>query len=120
VEKCTDTLYRLARFPAGVPPDALGAMVLFAIEHPELIAALFAVVLVVLKFVVGAIIGGIVTWYLGMIFAIHVWPMLPSSLRQLLRRLKEQVLLKPPGQDRADAQTDESAFSRNSKRHPHW
>jgi hypothetical protein len=123
-------LYRLARFLAGVPPEALGAMVLFALQHPGIIALLVAAVLFVLKYVVAAvlfalkyvvvlIIDAFVTWYLGKMFAIHLWPKLPRRLRRLLRKLEARVRLKPPGPDRP-SRDGESAFSRNSKRHPHW
>jgi hypothetical protein len=95
----SDILYRLARFLAGIPPDTLGAMVLFAVEHPELIAALFVVVLFLLKYVVGLIISAIVTWYLVKMLAIHAWPKLPRNLQQLLRRIVDRVLLRPPSQD---------------------
>jgi hypothetical protein len=126
-----DILYRLARFLAGVPPDTLGATVLFALEHPELIAILAAVVFSVLKFiavvvfsvlkfVVVAILGSIVTWYVVKMLGIHVWPRLPHRLQRLLRKLEDRALLRPPARKRATACESESAFSRNSKRHPHW
>ena len=120
MDKHTDILYRLARFLAGVPPDTLGAMVLFALENPGIMATLFAVVLFVSKYVVGLIVSTFLAWYGGKMLAIHVWPRLPSRLRQLLRRVEGRILLQPPDQDRAGARGDRSAFSRNSKRHPHW
>jgi hypothetical protein len=94
-------------------------MVLFAVEHPELIAALFVVVLFLLKYVVGLIISAIVTWYLVKMLAIHAWPKLPRNLQQLLRRIVDRVLLRPPSQD-LPTHDSETAFFRNSKRHPHW
>jgi hypothetical protein len=120
VEKRTDFLYRLARFLAGVPPEALGAMFLIALEHPELIAALLAVVLFLLKYLLGLLVSGIVAWYLGKMFAIHAWPRLPRGLQRLTQRIEDRVLLRPPGRYRTATRESESAFSRNSKRHPHW
>jgi hypothetical protein len=112
--------YRAAWFLAGIPPDTLGATVLFALEHPGLITILVAAVFSVLKFVVVAILGSIVTWYVAKMLGIHVWPRLPHSLQRLLRRLEDRALLKSPERKRATAREAESAFSRNSKRHPHW
>ena len=118
--KRTDILYRLARFLAGVPPEALGAMFLIVLEHPEFIAAHLALAPFVLTYVVSAIIGGIITWYLSKMFAIHVWPNLPSTLRQRLRRTEDRVLLKPPDQEHPAPKSSETTFSRHSRRHPHW
>jgi hypothetical protein len=74
--------------------------------------------------VLGAIIGEIVTWSSRRIFAIHLWPKLPQSTQRHPRRLEDQVVLRPPSQDRPTAHEDESAYFRayfrNSKRHPHW
>jgi hypothetical protein len=74
--------------------------------------------------IVGAIIGGLVTWYSKRIFAIHLWPELLHDPQTVLRRAEDRVLLRPATQDRPTAQEDESAYSRayarNSKRHPHW
>jgi hypothetical protein len=131
MRRFVDIHYRAARFLAGVPPDTLGAMVLFALEHPGLIAIFVAVVFSVLKFVVVvvlsvlefvvvAILGSIVTWYVAKMLAIHAWPKLPSKLRQMLRRMVDRALMRPPVQDRGNSRESESAFSRNSKRHPHW
>ena len=92
-------LYRLARFLAGTPPDALGAMVIIALERPELIAALSTVALFalfVLKFIVASIIGGIVTWYLKRIFEIHIWPKLSRKHQKILLRIRDRALLKKP------------------------
>jgi hypothetical protein len=43
VDKHTDILYRLARFLAGIPPELLGAMVILALQHPELVVAIFPI-----------------------------------------------------------------------------
>jgi hypothetical protein len=131
VGKRTDILYRLARFLAGIPPEALGAMVLCALTHRGLIAAFVAmvlglipvfvaVVLFCLQYIAGVIIDAIVTWYMVKMLAIHLWPRLPHKLKRLLRRLEDRALLKPPEQERATECEPESAFSRHSKRHPHW
>lgn len=130
MDRHTDILYRLARFLAGIPPEALGAMVLLALQHPGLVAALFAIVVMVLKFVVGAvffvlkfvlsnILGSIVVWYLGRLFMIHAWPRLPHGLRQVLLKTKDRTLMIGTGQDQAATRDEKSAYSRNSKRHPH-
>ncbi len=122
-------LYRLARFLAGVPPEELGAMVLIALErpellvalfNPELLAALFALVLFALKYVVGIIISGIVGWYLTSICKIHLWPMLPSKWQRVILVVRDRALLKKPDEDNLTDRDGESAFSRNSMRHPHW
>jgi hypothetical protein len=74
--------------------------------------------------VLGAIIGGLVTWYSRRIFAIQLWPKLPHSPQRHFRRAEDRVFLRSPIQNRPRAQEDESAYSRaysrNSKRHPHW
>ena len=106
-------VYRLARFFAGIPPEILGAMVLLAIQHPGLVAATFAVLFVsqmvvlkfvavaivfILKYVVGIIVSGIITWYLGKLFAVHVWPRLPHDLQRSLLTLKDLILFAPSDQ----------------------
>jgi hypothetical protein len=122
-------LYRLARFLAGMPPEVFGATVLIALERPELLAALFApepfdalfaLALFGLKYVVDIIIGGIVGWYLISICKIHLWPKLPSKWQRFLLKVRDRALLKKPDQDNPTSRADRSAFSRNSKRHPHW
>jgi hypothetical protein len=106
-------VYRLARFFAGIPPEILGAMVLLAIQHPGLVAATFAVLFViqmvvlkfvavaivfVLKYVVGIVVSGIITWYLGKLFAVHVWRRLPHDLKRSLLKLKDLILFAPSDQ----------------------
>ena len=56
MEKHTDILYRLARFLAGVPPEALGAMILVATERPDLLVA-------IALYVLNAIMGQLITWF---------------------------------------------------------
>jgi hypothetical protein len=85
-------------------------MVLFAVQHPGLVAAIFAFFFVaqmvvvkfvavaiafVLKYVLGLIAGGVVTWYLQKMFMIHIWPRLPQDLRRDLLKLKDRILLAP-------------------------
>jgi hypothetical protein len=126
VDKHTDILYRLARFLAGIPPELLGAIVTLALQHPGLIVAIFAilfaiqvvvlkfvgvVIISVSKFVVGAIVGSAVTWYLQKMFMLHVWPRLPQDLRRFLLKLKKRVLLTPPDQLEADTRDDGDGFS---------
>lgn len=131
MDKHPDILYWLARFLAEVPPDTLGAMVLFALEHPEVMAALCAValfllklvvvvVLSILKFVVLAILGSIVTWYVVKMIGIHAWPKLPPNLQRLLRRAEERALLKGAGRDRPAVRRADSTPSKYNERHPHW
>jgi hypothetical protein len=131
MEKYVYILYRLAWFLDGIPPDTLGAMVLFALTHLGLIAAFVAmvlrlipvfvaVVLFGLKYIAGVIFDAIVTWYVVKMLAIHLWPRLPHKLKRLLRRVEDRVLLKPPEQEQDTECEPESAFSRYSKRHPHW
>jgi hypothetical protein len=116
----TDILHRLARFLAGVPPEMLGAIVLLALQHPGLVAALFAIVVSVLKFALVSIAGNIVASYLRKMFMLHVWPRLPQGLRRFLPKLEDWVLFVKAHQDQAATRDGESGFSRNSKRHPHW
>jgi hypothetical protein len=126
VDKHTDILYRLTRFLAGIPPELLGAMVILAPQHSGLIVAIFAILfaiqVVVLqfvgvaivsisKFVAGAIVGSVVTWYLQKMFILHVWPRLPQDLRRFLLKLKKRVLLTPPDQLEADTRDDGDGFS---------
>jgi hypothetical protein len=118
----TDTLYRLARFLAGIPPEALGVMVLLALQHHGLVVAIFAMLFAIQvmvlkfvgvaivsmsKFVAGAIAGSVVTWYLQKMFMLHVWPRLPQDLRRFLLKLKKRVLLTPPDQHEADTRDDD-------------
>lgn len=113
-------LYRLARFLAGIPPEVPGAMIILALQHPGLVAALFAVFFVtqmvvvkfiavtivyVLRYLADLIIGGIITWYLGALFVIHVWPRLPQDLRRDLLKLKDRMLFAP--KDRTSTRDDE-------------
>ena len=106
-------------------------MVLLALQHPGLVAALFTILVVVLKIVAGVIVvavnfvllsfaGNIVTWYLQKLFMLHAWPRLPHGLRRVLVKLKPRILFVPKDQDKAATRDDESAFSRNRHRHPHW
>jgi hypothetical protein len=131
VDRHADILYRLARFLAGIPPEVLGAMVLLGLQHPGLVAALFTTAGVVLKFVVVAIVfvskivasvivDGVVAWYLGKMFTLHVWPRLPHGLRRFVLKQIDRMLIIPADQDQAATSNGESAVSRNSKRHPHW
>lgn len=131
MRRLVDIHYRTARFLAGIPPDTLGVMVLFALEYPEVMAALCAValfllklvvvvVLSVLKFVVLAILGSIVTWYVVKMIGIHAWPKLPPNLQRLLRRAEEWALLKGARRDRTAARRADSAPSKHNERHPHW
>ena len=88
---------------------------------PVASAALFAIVVVVLKFVVGAIAGNIVVWYLKKVFMLHAWPRLPYGLPRFLLKLKNRVPFARAPHDQAATHNDnESAFSRKSHRHPHW
>jgi hypothetical protein len=131
VDRDFDSRYLLARFLAMIPPEVLGAMILLALQHPGLVAALYAIVVVVLKFAVVAlvsvskfvlsnILGSIVVWYLAKMFMLHAWPRLPHGLRRVLLKLMPRVLFARTRQDQAAPRNDESAFSRNCHRHPHW
>ena len=130
MRRLVDIHYRTVRFLAGIPPDTLGVMVLFALEHPEVTVALCAValfllklvvvvVLSVLKFVVLAILGSIVTWYVVTMIGIHAWPKLPPNRQRLLRRAEEWALLKGARRDRTAAHRADSAPSKHNERHPH-
>jgi hypothetical protein len=74
--------------------------------------------------VFSAIISGLTTWYSRRIFAIQLWPTLPQSLQRQPRRAEDWVALRASNEDRTSAQEVQSdysrAYSRNSKRHPHW
>jgi hypothetical protein len=88
-------------------------MILLALLHPGLVAAIFAVLFViqmvvvkfiavaidsVLKYVFGIIVSGVITGYLGALFMLHVWPRLPQDLRHVLLRLKDRILFAPKDQ----------------------
>lgn len=120
MSKYTNILYRLARFLTGMPPEVFGAMALVALTHPGIVAIVFASVVLVSKYVVGLIISGIVAHYLRQIFEIYVRPKIPRKLRQLLQKMENRALTKPPDHDRDDTPENQSAYSRNNKRHPHW
>jgi hypothetical protein len=120
MRRCVYTLYRAARYLSGLPPEVLGAAVLAVLERPDPIVVLAAIAPFVLKYIAGVIISGILTWYLKSILEIHLWPRLPSEHKRALLRIRDRALLKAPHQNRPVAPDDESAFSRNSKRHPHW
>jgi hypothetical protein len=57
---------------------------------------------------VDAIVGGVVTWYLGKMFALYAWPRLPHGLRRFLLKLKDRMLFAPADQDQAATRDDES------------
>jgi hypothetical protein len=82
----------------------------------------FAVVTIVFvsKFILSNILGSIVVWYLARVFVLHAWPRLPHGLRRVLLKTKDRVLFARAHQDEDAIRDDESAFSRNSHRHPHW
>jgi hypothetical protein len=102
VDRFSDSRYLLARLLAMIPPEVPGAIVLLALQHLALVAAIFAFLFVIqivvvkfvvvaivfiLKYVAGLIIGGIITWYLGASFMLHVWPRLPHGLQDELLKL---------------------------------
>ena len=131
MDRFSDSRYLLARFLAMIPPEVPGAMIILALQHPGLFIALFAIVVMLLKlgviaiafvagFITSAIAGDIVTWYLGKMFGLHIWPRLPHSLRRFLLKLKDRTLFIRAHQDQTATRDEESAFSRNSHRHPHW
>jgi hypothetical protein len=68
----------------------------------------------------GAIIGGLVTWYSSWILAIQSWPKPLRTAQLHLRRAEDRVFLGSPSHPWPRSQEDESAYSRNSERHPHW
>jgi hypothetical protein len=74
----------------------------------------------VLRYLVELLIGGFVAWYLGEMFMIHVWPKLPPGLQKLSQRIEDRILFRWLNKDRGSAHETKTAFSRNSKRHPHW
>lgn len=111
-------LYPLARFIAGVPPETLGAAILFALGHSWLVAVFCSVVLFILKYLVGLLIGGFVAWYLGKMFVIHIWPRCPLVLQQLIQRIEDRILFRPLDKDRGSAHESKASCSRNSKRYP--
>ena len=100
---------RLARFLARVPPEMLGAVLLLLIMHPG-----------VTVWILGLIVSGVITGYLKEFFEIHIWPEVPPGHQRRLLRMKSRALQKGPDQDQSDARGKESAFSRHSRRHPHW
>lgn len=126
-------LYRTAWFLAEIPPEPLGAAIVFAIEHPGLgaaillavekswlVAVLCAVLLFLLKYLVGLLISGFVAWYFGKMFKIHVWPKLPPGFQRLSQRIEDRILFRWLYKERGAADETKAAFSRNSERHPHW
>lgn len=116
MDRYFDSRYLLARFLAMIPPEVPGAMVLLALQHPGLVAAIFAILFVlqivvlkfiavaivsVSKFVVGAIAGSVATWYLQKMFMLHAWPRLPHGLQRYLLKLKDRILFAPADKDQA-------------------
>ena len=100
-------LHKLIRVLDRLPSETAAAVLLILLTHPG-----------VLSFIVLTIVGGLVTWYVTRIFAIHVWPEIPPEHLQRLLQVLSLVLM-----EKSDQPTDrdgESAYSRNSKRHPHW
>jgi hypothetical protein len=133
VDRFSDILYLLARVLAMIPPEVPGAMIFLALLHPGLVAVIFAVffviqmvvvkfiavaVVFVLKYVFGLIIGGIITWYLGALFMLHVWPRLPRGLQDDLLKLKDLALFAWAAKDRASERDGGSDDPRNKDRRP--
>ncbi len=73
-------LYRLARFLAGIPPDA-ATMLLAVLERPDLLAA-------VSLWAADQILGHIFVSMLLLILGARVWPKIPAQhQRRLLKAL---------------------------------
>jgi hypothetical protein len=51
---------------------------------------------------------------------IHILPKLPSGLQKLSQKIEDRILFRWLNKERGRARETEAAFSRNSKRHPHW
>lgn len=109
-------LYQLGHPLTRIPPEALAALVLLVITNPGVLPAL----LFILKFIGGLIVGEIVVWYLKEVSDRCVWSELPSQHQRTLLEIRDCTLPKKPDQDHPTARDEESAFSKNSKRHPHW
>jgi hypothetical protein len=133
VDRFSDSRYLLARFLAIIPPEVPGAMILLALLHPGLVAAVFAILFAaqmvivkvaavaitfVLKYVAGLIIGGIITWYLEALLKLHVWPRLPRSLQEELLKLKGLMLFACAAQDQASTRDEGTDDPRNQERGP--
>jgi hypothetical protein len=85
VEKRTDILYRLARFLAGVPPEALGAMFLVVFEYPD-------VLLAVVVWMLSSILGHIFVLVTLAFLTAYTWRKLPLCLRHAIRRIAAAFL----------------------------
>jgi len=95
-----------------LPPETLPAAILATTQLSAVLAGL--------PWILDLAAGGSVSWYLKRMFEIHVWPELPPQHQRTLLMVRDCALLKRSDQDRPTTRSDESAFSRNSKRHPHW
>jgi len=111
METPSDIFYRLVLFWSGQPLDTLGVVALFA---------LLKVVLFLLKYVGRLLIEMIVVGYVVKMLEIHAWPKLPHGVQLILLKMVDRALLRKPSSARSVPRKDESAFSKNSKRHPHW
>jgi hypothetical protein len=79
VDKHTDILYRLARFLAGVPPEAPMMLLVLALHPWVFVGPLF--------WLLDGVVNQIVLSFLTLMFVLYVWPMLPLGLRRAVLRI---------------------------------
>ncbi len=84
-------LRRLARFPAGVAPEALGSMTLVLFEYPD---AVLAVVVWLLGWMLSSILGHVFVLVALAFSTVYVWSKLPPWLRLAIRRTAAAFLPK--------------------------
>jgi hypothetical protein len=110
---------------AGLPPDALGAAILFALRHPELIWA-------VALWMLNAILGQIFNTMLVARFMVYVWGHLSPLHRRAIREAASSLLPNEVSRylgimpnetyeekDHSLTDTSDKLISKYSRRHPH-
>lgn len=108
-------LYRAALFWAGVPPEALAAILLVVLVRPEaIIVPVLSIAGFILKAIAGEFVSGLITGF----FLRHVWPMLPLPLQNALAKVRGWT--SPDSKARAAGHGRSAIVSKYSRRHPHW
>lgn len=102
MRQCDNILYRLARFLAGIPPDA--AKPLPAVFERSDLLANFGI------WAAEAVVGDLFTTLLTLLFTLYVWRRLPSGMRRRLRGVYARF--SPTGEIGAD----DGAFDESESR----
>jgi hypothetical protein len=83
VDAYVNILHRLARFLAGVTPEALGSMILVVFEYPDVV---LAVVVWVLGWMLSSILGHVFVLVALAFLTVYVWSKLPLWLQCAIQR----------------------------------